>query len=418
MNNYLVFREEPLSDIQIQHRNKHNERRADNYNNGNIDIALSGNNYYFKKPTATYEEMFKERLDAGKINIKGLKPDAAHYSEILVAVNREYWVGKSVDEVKAFFQVAYNHLAKKFGEENILSAVIHADEISDGMINYHMHMVAIPIVDKKRYFTKRSKEYKELAKQIGEKNILANDERLLKQVEHQVSHSKFFESVRDNEHKRITYSYSIWQDDLLNALKTGNVGTDLHRGITNTKAPHLHPTQYKQLMAKILEKADGLLLDIKAEPIDDIHYRVEKQSLDAIYDLQEEVSQEKAAYELAVDALKTEQDKVFDRQNQVYQVALRQKELDADAKELKKLKEQAEQLTAENKELRNILELLKDKIWKLCHCFKKIIESWVQLRTDETADANSLLTDIDNEVKNGVSILNNTSPENRIIIEK
>ena len=41
MQNYLVFREEALTDKQIGHREEHNERTSKRYNNGNIDISQS-----------------------------------------------------------------------------------------------------------------------------------------------------------------------------------------------------------------------------------------------------------------------------------------------------------------------------------------------------------------------------------------
>ena len=192
MNNYLVFREEGISSAEIAHRYEHNERVAERYNNINIKPEMSGSNYYFKKPDKSYEAIFQDMVDAGKINTKGLKKDAAHYSEIIIGVNREYWADKSPDYIKRFFDAAYRHIAARFGKEMILSAVLHLDEIDrDGFQNIHMHVIAIPTVEKKRYFSKRSKEYKALAEQVGEKKLSPTDSRLLKGIERQISHSKF-----------------------------------------------------------------------------------------------------------------------------------------------------------------------------------------------------------------------------------
>ena len=49
--NSLVFREEPITDAQVQHRYEHNERTAKVYANVNIKLALSGNNIHLKAPT-------------------------------------------------------------------------------------------------------------------------------------------------------------------------------------------------------------------------------------------------------------------------------------------------------------------------------------------------------------------------------
>lgn len=361
MQNYLVFREEALTEKQIGHREEHNERTSKRYNNANIDISLSGKNIYFKKPDKGYAVTFQKKLESGAITTKGLKEDAAHYSEILVAVNREYWIGKSQDEIKQFFETAYKHLAGKFGEENVISAVVHCDEIADGIINYHMHFVGIPTVTKKRYYTKRSNQYKKLLKEFGEEELQANPEILFKSSECQVSHSKFFESMRDDEH-RLVYSYSIWQDDLLKVLKEAGY-TDIHRGSTNQKAPHLHPMQYKQLMAVIEERADGLLPDIVMEPVNDDYIKVPKVSMEAVFELQREVSKQKATYDLAVESLKKHQESIWERQHQTYKLYQLQKDLNQDydslletagdyEKQVHVLEEHCEELRKENEGLK------------------------------------------------------------------
>lgn len=390
--NSLVFREEPLTDAQVQHRYEHNERAAQVYANENINLALSGNNIHFKKPTGTYADMFQEKLNKGEISIKGLKPDAAHFSEIIIAVNRDYWIGKSEEEIMRFFQTAYQHLVDKFGEENVLSAVIHADEVSDGRVNYHMHFVAVPVVEKKRYYTKRSKQYKELAEQIGKENILPDDERLLKDTEHQVSHAKLFQSNKDDRH-RIMYSYSVWQDELMETIKNAGF-TDIRRGTQNQKAQHLHPSAYKALMERIEAKADNIRQDIIAVPLDEENYSVDRKSLDAIYELQEQVSKEKAGYDCAVEALQEEQQKVYSRQNQVYRVAVQQKDL-------KELQQQAEELYQENTRLKAIVKWLQEKLYSICQSFAKVIQLWNKLQTEdgtkETAD------EITNEMKSAIN---------------
>ena len=403
MINSLVFREEPLTDVQVKHRYEHNERTAKVYANENINLALSGNNIHLKAPTGTYEEMFQEKLNNGEISIKGLKPDAAHFSEIIVAVNRDYWVGKTEEEIYGFFSTVYEHLKNKFGEENVLSAVIHADEESEGRINYHLHFVAIPVVHKKRYYTKRSKQYKELAEQIGKENILLDDERLLKGTENQVSHAKLFQSSKDDKH-RIIYSYAVWQDEIMEVIKKAGF-TDIRRGTQNQKAKHLHPMAYKALMERIEAKADNIRQDIVAVPLDDDNYSVDKKSLDAIYDLQEQVAKEKAGYEFAVEALEEEQQKVYTRQNQVYQIAVQQKEIAVTTEDLKKLQQQADELYQENVKLKAIAKWLQDKLYSICQSFAKVIQLWNKMQTGD--DTQETADEITNEMQSAVRNFNN-----------
>lgn len=412
MSHFIVFREEGITLGQSGRRYGHNERCLDSYNNGNINFALSGNNYYFKKPNGTYEEMFQIMLEKGEISTKGLKKDGSSkvLSEIIVGVNREYWQGKSQEEIIRFFKAAYDYIESRFGKNQILSAVIHADEVSDEKISYHMHVIAIPTTEeRKRYYTKRSKEYRELAEKVGEKNIKKNDPRLLKSTERQVGRNRFFESTRDEQH-RITYSYSVWQDEILKAVKAAGF-TDIHRGNANQKAVHLHPAAYKNIMERIKSDADGLLPDIKPQVFDENNYLVSKEVYDTMVSCKEEVEKQTATYNLAVQALMEEQVRVFNRQNEIYQVSVQQKCIEADAEELKELREQADALQIENGKLKKLLEYLQDKVYQICQSFVKMILFWVQLRTDREADVNSIIQNMDEEVRNGITILNNENKQ-------
>lgn len=406
MNNYLVFREEGLNSQQIAHRYEHNERTADRYNNTNIKIELSADNYYFKKPAGSYEEMFQLMIDEGKINTKGLKPDANHFSEVLISINREYWKDKTAEYIQQFFQTVYDHIAKQFGEDMILSAVLHLDEIDkDGFQNIHMHIVAIPTVRKERYYTKRSKEYKALAEEVGEKNIKANDERLLKEIERQVSHSKFFESKKDENH-RMVYSYSVWQDEILDALKRAGF-TGIHRGLSNQKSVHIHPSAFKNMMERIKCRADGLIEDFTVEPQGENHYLIRKSDFDNLLSAKESVEMEMATFDEAVEALQTEQTKVYERQHKVYVTELAQRQSDYERSEYEYLKEEAERLREENKALRCAINFIKEKIQHFINCFQQIVSSWITLRTNPEANAAAIMQEIDRHVKTGIDLMNN-----------
>lgn len=416
MNNYLVFREEGISSAEVQHRYEHNERTAERYNNTNIKTDLSGSNYYYKKPKGSYEAIFQEMVDTGEINTKGLKKDAAHFSEIIIGVNREYWADKSPDFIHRFFKAAYSHIAERFGKEMILSAVLHLDEIDrDGFQNIHMHVVAIPTVEKKRYFTKRSKEYKELAEKVGESNISPNDERLLKDLERQVSHSKFFESKKDSNH-RLVYSYSVWQDEMLESLRAAGF-TDIHRGNSNQKAVHIHPSAYKNLMEKIKCDADGLLEDIQVEPYGSNKYLVTKKSLDNVLSCKESVEKEMTAYSLAVEALQKEQGKVYNRQNIVYQKALEQMNFQKEADAVLHLEQEAERLRQENRQLRGIFQFLNEKVTELLRCFKAIVDKWAKLRSSRLPDEN-LMKEIDFQIERGIVLLSNRTDSPKLNMEQ
>lgn len=72
---------------------------------------------------------------------------------MILDVNTDYFERSGGYEyAKRFYEEAYRFAVKLYGEENILSAVMHADEVnlflSDlygyPVYHYHMHIMALP----------------------------------------------------------------------------------------------------------------------------------------------------------------------------------------------------------------------------------------------------------------------------------
>lgn len=409
MNNYLVFREQPITREQIAHRQQHNEREADCYANDNIDLTRTGDNYYFKKPTGNYGDMVQERIDAGELSVKGLAKDAALFSEIIVSVNMEYWKDKDETYKQHFFQCAYDYLKKQFGEENIISCVWHRDEISaDGLINEHLHCIAVPTVSKKRYYSKRSVQYQELL--AAEGKVSAHDPRLLKSTETQISHSKFFGAGKD-EHHRIIYSYSIWQDELLDHLKKSGID-DLRRGITSQAGVrHLSPLQYKAVMDRLDHRAKNIVPDIITEETEDGKVLMDGNSYNAVMTLSRTAAKQTVAYDEAVEIYVQEQKKLTDKKNEIYQAALLQSKMEYEEKQFQELKKQAQRLQEENSALRSAIQFIKQKVQAFMACFENVVNCWIRLRTDSSVNAPDLMTEIDQHIRQGINIINDTQTQ-------
>lgn len=400
---YLVFREEPLTRSQIGHRQEHNEREADCYANGNIDLTRTDDNIYFKKPTGDYMEMVQKRIDTGELSTKGLQQDAAYFSEIIVGVNSDYWTDKDEAYKRKFFQAVYKHLAKKFGEENVISCVWHRDEIFEGKINEHIHFVAVPTVSKKRYYSKRSKQYQELLKAEGK--VKANDDRLLKGIERQISHSKFFASGKDEKH-RIIYSYTAYQDDLMDDLKAEGF-KDISRGITGQSGVrHLSPLQYKAVMERLESRAKDIMQEIQAEDAGDGKILMDEQSYESVMELNQNAAKQTAAYGEAIDIYIQEQKKLTEKKNEIYQVAIEQSKLEFDELQYQELKKQAARLQEENQILKDVIRVVKKKVQALVGCFQNVINKWIVLRTNPNIKADSVMAEIDDHIRTGIKILN------------
>ena len=65
-------------------------------------------NVHFKKPTASYTDLFAQLETAGTISTRGLKPDATHYCELVFDVNSAYFDNHGGYEfAKQFYADAY-----------------------------------------------------------------------------------------------------------------------------------------------------------------------------------------------------------------------------------------------------------------------------------------------------------------------
>jgi len=111
---------------------------------------------------------FSQLETAGTISTRGLKPDATHYCELVFDVNSAYFDNHGGYEfAKQFYEDAYQAAVQIVGgEQYILSAVMHADEINRAMTealgrevyHYHLHVVYVPVVEKQILWSKRCKD--------------------------------------------------------------------------------------------------------------------------------------------------------------------------------------------------------------------------------------------------------------------
>ena len=146
-----------VSDKAVGNTQQHNEREKDSYRNPDIIPQRAAWNVHLKKPTASYTDLFAQLEADGTISTRGLKPDATHYCELVFDVNSAYFDNHGGYEfAKQFYEDAYKAAVQIVGgEQYILSAVMHADEINRAMTealgrevyHYHLHVVYVPVVE-------------------------------------------------------------------------------------------------------------------------------------------------------------------------------------------------------------------------------------------------------------------------------
>ncbi len=153
--NYAIIRNTKYTYDQLNLVYRHNERKNTNYSNTDINTQ-SHENYAIKKCNMPYTKMLKQIIN--KYELQGRIKNTSNVAcEYIITASPEFFIGKSKDEVKRFFESAYKFVSgyKNLGEENIISAKVHMDESTP-----HMHLVYIPVVHK--IDTKSGKEYSKL----------------------------------------------------------------------------------------------------------------------------------------------------------------------------------------------------------------------------------------------------------------
>ena len=231
---------------------RHNERKNESYENMNVIEEHIPYNVHFKKPFApTYMEQLKQMEADGLASLRGLRKDATLFNEIVIDVNTMYFERNGGYEyAKQFYEEAFHFIEEKFGAENVISAVMHADEINVAateelgkeVYHYHLHAMVLPVVEKEILWSKRCK-----------------DEKLrgtVKEVVHQISHSKKWKSdipltdekgnplLRKNGKPMFRASYSILQNELFNYM-TEREFKGFQRGEYGSTAEHLTSLQYQ-----------------------------------------------------------------------------------------------------------------------------------------------------------------------------
>ena len=128
---------------------KENER-DENYeaSNPQIDSERTRNNYRF---TPYFGKTYTEFIN-GRIKELGLSPrkDAVVMNSFVLGSDKTFFDGLSRVEQYNFFSACYKFFAERYGEENIIAAVVHNDETTP-----HMHLNLMPVTKDGRLCSKQ-----------------------------------------------------------------------------------------------------------------------------------------------------------------------------------------------------------------------------------------------------------------------
>ena len=248
--NYSVARVETYTKTSITKVERHNERKNKSYSNMNVDLTQTPNNVYYKRCETTYNEKLKELIDSKQVSLRGLRENAKLFDELIFDINSDYFEKHGGYEfAKEFYERAFHFAEQEMGKDNIISAVMHADELNTALTeeygkpiyHYHLHVVALPVVRKEVKWTKKCKD----------KSLVGTTKEIINQVSH--SNKWKSEQVLDNQGKPVydkkgnavlIKSYSLLQDRFFKYMSDSGY-KDFIRGIKGSNQKHLDDLQFK-----------------------------------------------------------------------------------------------------------------------------------------------------------------------------
>ena len=142
---YAIVRNEKLTRAEVNGKGTHNDRKAKNHTNKDIDTTKTHLNYYIKKNELTYTKEFDKYLKEN--NVQGhLRSNSIIMCQMIFTSDQAFFDKIGEKETKRYFDECYKFICnyKNLGEKNIISAVVHLDE---GVP--HMHLMFVPVVHTK-----------------------------------------------------------------------------------------------------------------------------------------------------------------------------------------------------------------------------------------------------------------------------
>ena len=267
---------------------RHNERKNESYSNMNVDLIQTPNNVHYKKCKKTYNEKLKEMIDDGEISLRGLKDNAKVFDEIIFDINSDYFEQNGGYEfAKCFYEKAFHFAEREMGADNIISAIMHADELNTALseeygkpiYHYHLHVIAIPVVQKEIKYSKRCKD----------KSLIGTT----KEIINQVSHSKKWKSEQltdnfgnpvydENEKAKLIKSYSLLQDRFFQYMSDSGYRGFI-RGIKGSTKEHLTDLEFK--IKKETEKLEKITNSVNEKQSNFDNYMQYDKQIDDISNL-------------------------------------------------------------------------------------------------------------------------------------
>lgn len=147
MASYAILRMEKRKLGAVKRICDHHERLKEEYkSNLDIDSSRTYLNYHLKKPSDVYRPLILKRIDEAGAKRRS---NSIVLQDCFATASPEWVNALDYEKQQEFFGHIYDYFVEKFGEENIISAVVHMDEA-----NPHIHICFVPLTKDKRLSSK------------------------------------------------------------------------------------------------------------------------------------------------------------------------------------------------------------------------------------------------------------------------
>ena len=342
---YAIIRNEKLTRSQAQGICVHNDRKAKNHSNKEIDKNRTHLNYYLKKNELNYVKEF-DRLKEEN-NLKGqIRSNSIIICEMIFTSDEAFFNKIGNEETKRYFKESYEFICnyKNLGEKNIISAVVHLDEGTP-----HMHLVYAPVVHTKdkngnlidkiccRDFWKGRDSYRNLqnayydyvnskgfelerglpSEETGRKHETIQDYKKITNFENtkevlknitlelpEVPDIKDIKKIVFNRDEKIINEIIKPKDELIQKLYTENVS--LHKELSKQDKLVDIATEYENNHSKILKENNNLKKKCNSLEID-----LENKKTEFDKEIEDKISGIDNQYKKRIDELEKENKKLY-----------------------------------------------------------------------------------------------------------
>lgn len=135
----------------------HNQREKESKTNMDIDKERSSLNYdLLNHAPIDYDERIQQEIDERYTGERAIRKDAVKLCSFVVTSDKTFFDGLDPQEEKRFFEESLKFLQDRYGEKNMVYAVVHKDEKTP-----HMHVGMVPITSEgklaaKQFFGKKT----------------------------------------------------------------------------------------------------------------------------------------------------------------------------------------------------------------------------------------------------------------------